>query len=337
MKHKSKMSMSTRLILVMVLLTILIAFLIVGYIYLSNAIGNISATEDETIKSQLEVVEGLMLVLIFLTVSFVLYLSKSLFDIYSISRENQFIVEINKMTSKIDQQTDIEKLDFFNDRFIKLVSNYASNSKQNLNDIYSALIQTYMLKSMKTEKDFQKIKMYTNILMKAYAESYNMNEIYTKKRIEKIADAAVMYDIGKLGTPGYILYKEANLSLEDFEIAKRHAIVGYELSKAISPAPRQGSFEQYVQDIAGYHHERYDGTGYPWGIKGEEIPFIARIIALVTTYDTIVRDRPYRKAMTHEDAVLLINSEKSRYFDPKIVKVFNGIEREFKKIKELNL
>jgi len=92
-----------------------------------------------------------------------------------------------------------------------------------------------------------------------------------------------------------------------------------------------------MRDICGYHHERFDGTGYPWGTKGEEIPFIGRVIALVTTYDTITRDRPYRKAMTHEEAVILVNNEKGRYFDPKIVKIFNAVEREFRKIKELDL
>lgn len=337
MKLKRKASMSTRLIFVLILLTILIGILIIGYIYLSNAISEINSTGNDLIKSELEVVEGLMLLLIFLTVSFVIYLCKSLFDIYATSKENQFIVEINKMTSKIDQQTSIEKLDFHNDRFVKVVGNYASANKGNINQIYAALIQTYMLKSMKTESDFEKLKIYTNILVRAYAESYNMQEIYTDKRIQRISEAAVMYDIGKLGTPGYILYKEANLNIEDFEIAKRHAIVGYDLAKSISPEARKGSFDQYVQDIAGFHHERYDGTGYPWGVKGEEIPFIARVIALITTYDTITRDRPYKKAMSHEEAVLLINKEKGLYFDPKIVKIFNGIEKEFKKIKDKDL
>jgi HD-GYP domain-containing protein (c-di-GMP phosphodiesterase class II) len=332
-----RMSMSTRVIFVMGLLIILIGSLFAGYITISNLISELSSGEIKDLESSLEVVEGLLLVLIFLTISFVLYLGKTLFDIYTTSRENQFSVEISKMTSKIDQQTTLEKLDFCNDRMVKLVGNFANVSRNNLKIVYSALFQTYMLKSMKTEKDFEKIKSYTNVLLKAYAESYNMREIYTDKRIGKICEAAVMYDIGKLGTPGYILYKEGNLHIEDFEIAKRHANVGYDLVASISPEMRKGSFEQYLQDIAGYHHERYDGTGYPRGTKGEEIPFIARVIALITTYDTITRDRPYSKAMSHDEAVLLINNEKSHYFDPKIVKIFNGIEKEFRKIKEKDL
>ena len=334
MKSRKKLSVSTRLAIVMFSLVLLICIVIVGYIFLSNVIKDMTAIGNEDIKSQLEVVEGLMLLIIFLTISFIIFLAKSLFDIYGISKENQLIVEINQMASRVDQQTSIEKLDLYNDRYIKVIGRYATSYRGNTQHLYQLLFRTYMMKSMKTENDFEKLKIYTNILIRAYAESYNMTEIYTDNKVQKICEAAILYDIGKLGTPGYILYKETNLTEEDFEIVKRHAMVGYELAKVIAPEARKGSFEQYVQDIAGFHHERYDGTGYPWGVKGEEIPFIARIIALVTTYDTITRDRPYSKAMTHDDAVLLINKEKGLYFDPKIVKVFNGIEKEFKKIKE---
>lgn len=335
MIKKRKISTTFRIFFVIGLLIALVGSLFYGYIYISNLISDIRSGTQEEITNDLVTIEGLLLILLFLTLSFVIILGKLLYDLSVINRENYFIVEIGKMTSKIDQQTTIEKLDLYNDRLVKFVGNF-THGVRNSKMIYRSLFQTYMIKSMKTEHDFEKIKMYTTILIKAYAESYNMTEIYNSRRIATIADASVMYDIGKLGTPGYVLYKEANLNADDFEMAKRHANVGYDLIKAICPEKRQGSFEQYLQDIAGYHHERYDGTGYPWGVKGEEIPFIARVIALVTTYDTITRDRPYRKAMTHEEAVLLINNEKGKYFDPKIVKIFNAIEKEFNKIRSMN-
>lgn len=335
MVSRKKSSMSIKIIIALILIVALIISLGIFYASISQAINAITNATD--VGAAVEEVQGYLLIVIFLNIGFVILLAKTIYDIYSDARQNYYTIEISKMTSKIDQQTSIDKLDFVNDRFVKLVGNFASNVKHNLKLVYSALYQTYMIKSMKTEKDFDKIKMYTAILMRAYAESYNMREIYTDKKIEKIADAAVMYDIGKLGTPGYILYKEANLDRNDYEMAKRHALVGFNIVEAIKPNMPQGSFEQYMRDICGYHHEKFDGTGYPWGTKGEEIPFIGRVIALVTTYDTITRDRPYRKAMTHEEAVILVNNEKGRYFDPKIVKIFNAIEREFRKILELEL
>lgn len=335
MFSRKKLSMKIKIIIALTLIILLIISLGIYYATIGEAIAGIGDASD--VASAVEQVQGYLLIVVFLNVGFLILLGKTIYDIYSEARQNHYSIEISKMTSTIDQQTSIEKLDFVNDRFVKLVGNFASNVKYNLNPVYSALYQTYMIKSMKTEKDFDKIKMYTSILMRTYAESYNMREIYTDKKIGKIADAAVMYDIGKLGTPGYILYKEANLDRNDYEMAKRHAVVGYKLIEAIKPNMAQGSYEQYMRDICGYHHERFDGTGYPWGTKGEEIPFIGRVIALVTTYDTITRDRPYRKAMTHEEAVILVNNEKGRYFDPKIVKIFNAVEREFRKIKELDL
>ncbi|MFA6627969.1 MAG: HD domain-containing phosphohydrolase [Bacilli bacterium] len=324
-----------RIVIAMILIVALVVSLAVFYSSISLMIRRISDTSD--LDSIVEEIQGYLLIVIFLNIGFLALLAKTMFDIYHDAKENHYTIEISKMTSTIDQQTSIDKLDFVNDRLVKLVGNFANNVSNNTKRVYSALYQTYMIKSMKTEKDFEKIKMYTAILMRAYAESYSMREIYTDKKIERIANAAVMYDIGKLGTPGYILYKETNLDQSDYEMAKRHALVGFNLMEAIKPEMMQGSYEQYMRDICGYHHERFDGTGYPWGIKGEEIPFIARVIALITTYETITRDRPYKKAMTHEEALILVNNEKGRYFDPKIVKIFNAVEREFKKIKEIEL
>jgi HD-GYP domain-containing protein (c-di-GMP phosphodiesterase class II) len=330
------MSGTTRILMVMGLVVLLIICLSIFYVSIFNLINEVIVANPDY-ESHLQIIEGSLLITIFLNVSFIIILGKTIYDIIQENKDNFYTIEILKTTSLIDQQTTIDKLDLYNDRFVKLVGSYAAGINNNIKRVYSSLFQTYKIKSMKTEKDFEKIKMYTAILMRAYAESYNMREIYTDKKIEKISEAAVMYDLGKLGTPGYILYKEGNLEKNDFEMAKRHAQVGYSLTDAIKPNMGQGSFEQYVRDICGFHHERFDGTGYPWGIKGEEIPFIARVIAVVTTYETVTKDRPYRKAMTHEEAVLLINNEKGRYFDPKIVKIFNAVEKEYKKIKEREL
>ncbi|MFA5542423.1 MAG: HD domain-containing phosphohydrolase [Bacilli bacterium] len=330
---KRKLTLTARFIIIVSITLVLATALIIGFISILSILNEISSGLIVDQAEALNSVYSTAIVMIFVTASLVAFIIKSIYDMHSISKEEHIAVEIAKMTSNIDQQTTIDKLDFWNDRFVKLLTNYTS-SGLSLKLLYTGIFQVYMMKSMKTEKDFDKIKKYTSILVKAYAESYNLTKVYNDKRIAKIADASVLYDMGKLGTPGYILYKEDNLSSEQMEMAKRHAQVGLQMAKAFSTDNRESSFEAYLKDIAGYHHERYDGTGYPEGIKGEEIPFISRIIAVVTTYDTVTRDRPYRRAMSHDEAVLLINNEKGRYFDPKIVKIFNGIEKQFKKIND---
>lgn len=327
---KRTLSMSTKFLIMIITLVVLSACLLVGYLTMVDFLKEIETTTD--LAATTESIKGILLAMIFLTVSLFAFIAKTMYDIYIISREDHIAVEISKMTSNIDQQTTIDKLNFWNDRFVKMVANY-SNSGKNQKLIINSLFHTYTIKSMKTESDFEKIKMYTAILLRAYAETYNLKEVYNERKIARISDASVMYDIGKLGTPGYILYKEANLSDEEMEMARRHANMGIQLARALNPELVKGSFENYLLEIAGYHHERYDGTGYPEGLKAEEIPIISRIIGVVTLYDTVTRDRPYKRAMTHEEAVVLINNEKGKYFDPKIVKIFNAVEREFKKIK----
>lgn len=315
----------------MVLVAVLIALLFIGYFSISSLISTITTADEEKIISSLEVVQGFLLIMIFFNISFIGFLGILLNDVFKNIRESEYIAEISKIISMIDQQKSLDKLDIYNDRLVKVIGNYAANVNK-LEKVYDSLYNIYLMKTMKTEADFEKLKMYITILMKAYAESYNMQEVYVDRKIQKIAEAGAFYDLGKLGVPGYILYKESYLDQHDFELAKRHAKVGYDIMMAIKPDMEMGTFEQYIRDIVGFHHERYDGTGYPYGKKGEEIPFIARIIALITTYDTVTRDRPYKKAISHEEAVELVNKEKGHYFDPKIVKVFNGVEKEFKKI-----
>ncbi|HHU55872.1 MAG TPA: hypothetical protein GXZ48_04195 [Acholeplasmataceae bacterium] len=331
MKRKKHISITSKFFIVMVLVAVLIALLFIGYFSISSLISTITTADEEKIISSLEVVQGFLLIMIFFNISFIGFLGILLNDVFKNIRESEYIAEISKIIFMIDQQKSLDKLDIYNDRLVKVIGNYAANVNK-LEKVYDSLYNIYLMKTMKTEADFEKLKMYITILMKAYAESYNMQEVYVDRKIQKIAEAGAFYDLGKLGVPGYILYKESYLDQHDFELAKRHAKVGYDIMMAIKPDMEMGTFEQYIRDIVGFHHERYDGTGYPYGKKGEEIPFIARIIALITTYDTVTRDRPYKKAISHEEAVELVNKEKGHYFDPKIVKVFNGVEKEFKKI-----
>lgn len=330
MRKKQRFSMTTKFIIIMVIVAILVTCLIIGYFSIADLIANISDTETEVIDS-LQVVQGFLLVVIFLNISFIIILGIMQYDLYNKIKESEYFAKINNLMTMVDQQKSMEGLEIYNDRLVKAIGSFAAHVKEP-KKVYSALYNIYLLKSMKTEADFEKIKMYITILMKAYAENYNLQEVYTDRKIAKIAEAAAFYDIGKLGTPGHILYKESNLNEYDYKLAKEHAEVGFNIVEAIKPDIEMGTFEQYFRDIAGFHHERFDGTGYPRGLKGEEIPFIARIVALVTTYDTVTRDRPYSKAMSHLDAVALINEEKNNYFDPKIVKVFNSVENEFNKI-----
>ena len=126
---------------------------------------------------------------------------------------------------------------------------------------------------------------------------------------------ALLHDIGKLAVPEYILNKPGKLTEAEFAKMKIHPTVGGDILKRVN-------FPYPVEDIVRYHHEKWDGSGYPKGLKGEQIPLIARIISVVDFYDATRCDRPYRKGMKREDSLGLLNSMVGSAFDPKVVKKF---------------
>jgi diguanylate cyclase (GGDEF)-like protein/putative nucleotidyltransferase with HDIG domain len=126
---------------------------------------------------------------------------------------------------------------------------------------------------------------------------------------------ALLHDIGKLAVPEYILNKPGTLTEAEFAKMKIHPTVGGDILKRVN-------FPYAVEDIVRYHHEKWDGSGYPKGLKAEQIPLIARIISVVDFYDATRCDRPYRKGMKREDSLGLLNSMSGTAFDPKVVKVF---------------
>jgi putative nucleotidyltransferase with HDIG domain len=130
-----------------------------------------------------------------------------------------------------------------------------------------------------------------------------------------IRRGALLHDIGKMGTPDAILHKIGPLDEEEWEIIKNHAMDGYDLLKKID-------FLGPALEIPLYHHEKWDGTGYPGGLKGEEIPISARIFAIVDVFDAMSNDRVYRSAIPIEETIKYLNEQSGGHFDPAVVKVF---------------
>jgi polar amino acid transport system substrate-binding protein len=136
-----------------------------------------------------------------------------------------------------------------------------------------------------------------------------------KETIRKIYWASLVHDIGKLNIPPEILNKPSKLTKEEYEIIKQHPIKGYQILKELEGLSN-------IAEIVKYHHERWDGKGYPEGLKGEEIPLEARIIAVADSYDAMTTERPYRKALTKEEAIKELLKNAGTQFDPKVVEVF---------------
>lgn len=129
----------------------------------------------------------------------------------------------------------------------------------------------------------------------------------------------LMHDIGKLGIPEKIMRKPGKLTPYEYQVVKRHPIYAYEWLLS------QKDF-QPAKVIPLFHHERWDGGGYPYGLKGKDIPLFARLVAVVDVWDAITSDRPYRKAMGEQQGLDLIVSQSGKQFDPEIVELFLSLE-----------
>ena len=147
----------------------------------------------------------------------------------------------------------------------------------------------------------------------------------SSKEVQALFAGALLHDIGKLAVPEYILNKPGKLTEAEFAKMKIHPTVGGDILRRVN-------FPYPVEDIVRYHHEKWDGSGYPKGLKGEAIPLVARIISVVDFYDATRCDRPYRKGMKREDSLALLKSMSLTAFDPRVVDIFIEHVEEFDKL-----
>ena len=135
------------------------------------------------------------------------------------------------------------------------------------------------------------------------------------KEILNIRRGALLHDIGKMGIPDHILLKEGPLTEAEWTIMRTHPLLAYEMLQPIR-------YLHQSLDIPMSHHEKWDGTGYPRGLKGEEIPLVARIFAIADVWGAVTSERPYRKAWTKKKALAYIKDQNGKQFDPQVVEVF---------------
>lgn len=145
------------------------------------------------------------------------------------------------------------------------------------------------------------------------AEEYTDNLAWS----DLVYNAAPMHDIGKIGIPDRVLLKPGKLDAEEWDIMQKHVDYGVEIL-----GKHDSALLSMASEIAQYHHEKWDGSGYPNGVAGEDIPLAARIVAIADVFDALTSERPYKKAWTVEDAMNLLEEEAGKHFDPNLVPKF---------------
>jgi putative two-component system response regulator len=197
----------------------------------------------------------------------------------------------------------------------------------------NALASLAETRDNETGQHLKRTQNYVKAIARYIKDNGMLKEKLTEYDIEQIYKSSPLHDIGKVGIPDSILLKPGRLTDEEFEIIKKHTLIGVSaIENAEKDLDQEVDFLKYAKEIACSHHERWDGKGYPYGLKGYEIPFSGRVMAVADVYDALVSERVYKKGLSHEQAVKIIKEGCGTQFDPVIVDAFMQIQEEILKL-----
>lgn len=189
-------------------------------------------------------------------------------------------------------------------------------------------------RELETANHELRLSKYTELLANQCAQNGVYTEKLTPEYIQKLTEAVPFHDIGKIYVPDEILKKPSKVDEKEYEEIKKHAANGAEIVNEILSISHERNFTQMVSKVCKYHHEKWNGKGYPEHLREEEIPLCARIMAIADVYDALVTNRCYKNKVSYEEAFNLITKEAGESFDPKLVQQFNKIKDQIIEITE---
>ncbi|HBC99374.1 MAG TPA: hypothetical protein DC053_08440 [Lachnoclostridium sp.] len=220
-----------------------------------------------------------------------------------------------------------EKLEEYNHHLEDLVrKKVAEVSASQMATIY-ALVKLSESRDDETGEHIVRTSQYCRLLSEKLWEMGAYKGEIDWSFIDSITQASPLHDIGKVGIPDAVLLKPGKLTPEEFEIMKTHATIGYETLASVEKKDTGSAFIKVGMEITLCHHEKWDGSGYPKGLKGEEIPISARIMALADVYDALRSKRVYKESYSHEKSLGIITQGRGSHFDPFLVDLF--LENDF--------
>jgi diguanylate cyclase (GGDEF)-like protein len=234
----------------------------------------------------------------------------------------------------IEQYTYKQKLERLVDEQTEILRRQSQKLRENSAQMIDTLSAIIEFKNTESVQHIYNIRTLTKILLKEFSRRHREYTL-TEEKIESISEAAAMHDIGKIAIPDQILNKPGKLTKEEFEIMKTHTLKGCEILEKLATVQSLAYYD-YCYDICRYHHERWDGNGYPDGLKENEIPIWAQAVSIVDVYDALTSKRVYKEAYSFRTAIQMIKDGECGVFNPvmlqcflKVVSTFEeGIRRE---------
>lgn len=239
------------------------------------------------------------------------------------------------MTSAID----ITRRKVAEARLVEMLKDLENLVSRKVDELNQAQLATIIALSNITESrdtdtghHIERISALATILATALANEPAYAEILSETYIANLANASVLHDVGKVGIPDAILLKPGKLTPDEFTIMKQHVLIGWSMLEKLSLRFPDNRYLQMGKEIVLNHHERWDGAGYPNGLKGTAIPLPGQIIAVCDVYDALRSKRPYKAALDHTSAAELILAQRGAQFNPQLVDAFLAVEHRFDEV-----
>lgn len=190
-------------------------------------------------------------------------------------------------------------------------------------------------RNLESGTHIRRTSMLTEILLEQMLSKKKYRDTLLSLKYHSIIKAVALHDIGKVGIPDSILLKPGKLTAEEFEKVKLHSTIGGNIIDSIAKNTADDAmYLKHCSEICHYHHERWDGKGYPAGLMGEDIPLSARVLSVVDVYDALVNVRCYKSAFTHAEAISLLEEGAGTQFDPDIIEILLEVESDFAELEQ---
>jgi putative two-component system response regulator len=218
----------------------------------------------------------------------------------------------------------------YNDNLQAMVAEKTKSVLRLQNKLLTAMAELVEGRDITTGNHIANTQRYLGILLSAMTEVGLEVEQIAEWDVELLLQSSQLHDIGKIAIKDSILQKPGKLTEDEFSEMKKHVVFGVGFIEKLEDGEEDSRFLQYAKTLAAYHHEKWDGSGYPYGLSGENIPLPGRMMAIADVYDALTSERPYKVAFRHEDAARIIVEGKGRHFDPELVDLFEQVAESFR-------
>lgn len=244
--------------------------------------------------------------------------------------------QIEELNARVDTHLKIvrmqRELERYNHELEELVQEKVRDIEESHLSTILAMVKLTEYRDVGTGMHIERTRTLCRMLAAKLAEHPEYDGLLSPEYAETIYNAAPLHDVGKVGVPDGILLKPGRLTDDEWEIMKTHSEIGAETLREVRRKYVSNAFVNMGIEIARFHHEKWDGSGYPEGRSGEAIPLSARIMAVADVYDALRTRRPYKEPFSHEESFAILQKDSGSHFDPLLVEVFGDLEDEIKEL-----